>query len=82
MCLSLTLCNVPAPTEYVSMVILNGCIPDRSYTRLQWMYTGFEELVHNWCNAEDLESFEHVAKEGLDYVVGPVSSQIISVESR
>ncbi|KAF8221956.1 alpha/beta-hydrolase [Tricholoma matsutake] len=53
MCLSLTLCNVPAPTE------------------LQWMYTGFEELVHNWCNAEDLESFEHVAKEGLDYVVGP-----------
>ncbi|KAF8076008.1 Alpha/Beta hydrolase protein [Lyophyllum atratum] len=47
MCLSLSLCNVPAPTE------------------LKWVFTAYEELLHSWCSAEDLETFEHVAKESV-----------------
>jgi len=53
MCLSLTLCNVPAPTPF------------------QWRHSGHDELLNNWCNAEDLEAFEHVAKEAVEFVVGP-----------
>ncbi|GLB33430.1 putative alpha beta-hydrolase [Lyophyllum shimeji] len=53
MCLSLTLCNVPAPTE------------------LKWVVTAYDELMHNWCSAEDLEAYEHVAKEAVTFVVGP-----------
>jgi hypothetical protein len=40
------------------------------------MHSAFNELVQNWCGAEDLESFEHVAKEAVDFIVGPVSLQI------
>ncbi|RDB20549.1 hypothetical protein Hypma_012458 [Hypsizygus marmoreus] len=53
LCLSLTLCNVPAPTE------------------LKWILTAYDELMHNWCHAEDLEAFEHVAKESVAFIVGP-----------
>jgi hypothetical protein len=37
------------------------------------VHTAFDELVDIWCNAEDLETFEHVAKEAVDLVIGPVS---------
>jgi hypothetical protein len=43
------------------------------------MHSAFNELVQNWCNAEDLESFEHVAKEAVDFIVGPVSFQISGI---
>ncbi|KAF9468857.1 alpha/beta-hydrolase [Collybia nuda] len=57
MCLSLTLCNVPAPTE------------------LKWIFTAYDELMHNWCNAEDIETFEHIAKESIELIVGPDCSE-------
>ncbi|KAG6889038.1 hypothetical protein C0995_004321 [Termitomyces sp. Mi166 len=52
LCLSLTLCNVPAPKE------------------LDWMHTAYDELLYSWRHAEDLESFEHVAKEAVGFIVG------------
>ncbi|KAJ7265844.1 Alpha/Beta hydrolase protein [Mycena haematopus] len=53
MCLSLALCNVPAPTE------------------LKWIYTAYDELIHTWCFADDLESYEHVAAEAVTLTFGP-----------
>ncbi|KAH0587120.1 hypothetical protein H2248_005937 [Termitomyces sp. 'cryptogamus'] len=52
LCLSLTLCNVPAPKE------------------LDWMHTAYDELLYSWRHAEDLEAFEHVAKEAVGFIVG------------
>lgn len=45
------------------------------------MYTAFDELVHSWCGAEDLEAFEHVVKEAVDIIVGPVSFPVLSIKS-
>ncbi|KAJ6538953.1 Alpha/Beta hydrolase protein [Mycena capillaripes] len=53
MCLSLALCNVPAPTE------------------LKWIYTAYDELIQTWCFAEDLESYEHVVMEAVNFTFGP-----------
>ncbi|KAJ6516299.1 Alpha/Beta hydrolase protein [Mycena sanguinolenta] len=56
MCLSLALCNVPAPTE------------------LKWIYTAYDELIHTWCFADDLESYEHVAAEAVTFTFGADAS--------
>lgn len=69
MCLSLTLCNVPAPTEQVYHLCQSIRL---TFYRLKWVYTAYNELMHSWCHAEDLEAFEHVAKESVGFVVGPV----------
>lgn len=37
------------------------------------MHAAHQELLDNWCDARDLETFEHVAKEAVDFVAGPVS---------
>ncbi|KAL0949803.1 hypothetical protein HGRIS_009839 [Hohenbuehelia grisea] len=52
MCLSLTLCNVPAPTEQ------------------KYIYTAYIELLESWVTAEDLDTFENVAKESASFVAG------------
>lgn len=49
LCLSLTLCNVPPPTE------------------VKTVFDMMEELNHMWGFAEDLESYEYVCKEFLNF---------------
>ncbi|KAG6850164.1 hypothetical protein H0H93_000291 [Arthromyces matolae] len=39
-------------------------------SELEWVHTAYDELLHNWRHAEDLESFEHVAKEACGFIVG------------
>ncbi|KAF5388219.1 hypothetical protein D9615_000056 [Tricholomella constricta] len=37
---------------------------------VKWVMTAYDELLNNWCCAEDLESFEHVAKESVVFLLG------------
>lgn len=39
---------------------------------MKWVITAYDELTNNWARAEDLEAFEHVAKESVAFLVGPV----------
>lgn len=39
----------------------------------------YDELMHSWCFADDLESFEHVANETTEFIVGPVRIKYSSV---
>ncbi|KAJ7047773.1 Alpha/Beta hydrolase protein [Mycena alexandri] len=79
MCLSLALCNVPAPTECVIsirpfilhlFVTARRALLTRLHCRLKWIYTAYDELVQTWCFAEDLESYEHVAMEAVTFTFG------------
>ncbi|KAI9575030.1 hypothetical protein HD554DRAFT_2052000 [Boletus coccyginus] len=54
--LSLTLCNVPPPTEYVS--------------ELKWAFNAYDELLQLWCYAPDLDSFEHAGSEVVNFMTG------------
>lgn len=73
MCLSLTLCNIPPPTECDLYNYSRRSSSLTVYARLQWAHTAQDDLLQTWYNAEDLEAFEHVAKEAVEYLVGPVS---------
>lgn len=55
------------PEMCLSLALCNTPSP----TELKWMLTAYDELVHNWCNAEDLEAVEHVAKEAVTFIAGP-----------
>lgn len=82
MCLSLALCNVPAPTEYV--IFLTSGVLRRGDThtsgRLKWIYTAYDELIQTWCFAEDLESYEHAAMEAVNFTFGCVRSIFLLFE--
>lgn len=40
--------------------------------RLDWVHTAYDELLYSWRHADDLETFEHVAKEAVGFIVGKV----------
>ncbi len=40
--------------------------------RTKWIYKNVDELIHNACFAEDVDSFEQAAFEFVDFMFGPV----------
>lgn len=82
MYLSLALCNVPSPSEYVARPVLVRPLlppPDR---RPQRAFSIMDETMERWCFAEDIETFEHAGLEAVHLLCGSVSQSPFSVVSR
>lgn len=71
MCASLTLCNVPPPTEYVR-VFFESNLTYKCY-RLKYLFTAYDELSQAMCYATDLDSFEQYCMESAKFIIGTVS---------
>ena len=92
MVLSLTLINVPPPTEYES-----SAYTYREPSADQHLFGGvhrlktnlymLDELIQMYGYAEDLDTYEHAAKELSTFFAGPVSltkqhfNQFLTTES-
>ncbi|KAJ7283373.1 Alpha/Beta hydrolase protein [Mycena rebaudengoi] len=54
------------PEKCLSLALCNVPPP----TELKWIYTAYDELVQTWCFAEDLETYEHVTMEAVNFIAG------------
>lgn len=72
MCLSLTLVNVPPPTEWVIITKQSSYILHDIH-RLRSTFNAFDGILKDWCYTTDLDAFFHVGKESVHFIAGPVS---------
>lgn len=70
--LSLTLVNVPPPTELVLCTAHPDSFSDQ-YIRLEWVFNNFEELLSFWCHPQDLDELDHALLGLTKHLLGQVS---------
>jgi hypothetical protein len=46
--------------------------------RVEWISSAFDEQVHSWCYAADLETFEQIGMESAKFWAGTVRMHCIS----
>ena len=75
MVLSLTLINVPPPTEYESRTFPANLANCRLslFCRIKSTLCMLDELIQLYGYSEDLDTCEHAAKELSAFLAGPVS---------
>lgn len=69
LCTSLTLVNVPPPTEYVAPPFFHHPRVDRSH-RLKDVFETYGEMLNMWCYPTDIEEFEHACLMLLEFALG------------
>ncbi|KAG6833621.1 hypothetical protein H0H87_004248 [Tephrocybe sp. NHM501043] len=60
----------PPGSEYEESMVYRRMSDSSNPSREDWLLSAYDELMHNWRHAEDLETFEHVAKESVAALVG------------